>query len=76
MEAIKLRAHVDAEGILKVELPKALANKEAEFVIIYTIDEPQVESWPDFVNRMYGALADDSLERPEQLPLEVRDEIE
>lgn len=26
------------------------------------------ESWEDFVNRMYGALADDPIERPEQIP--------
>jgi hypothetical protein len=76
METIKLRAHVGADGILKVELPKILANKETEFVIIYEIDEPQTEDWADFVNRMYGALADDPIERPEQLPLEVRDELE
>jgi hypothetical protein len=76
MEAIKLRAHVGADGILKVELPRELANKQAEFVIIYTIEESQTEDWADFVNRMYGCLADDPIERPEQLPLEVRDEIE
>ena len=26
------------------------------------------EDWTDFVNRMYGALADDPIERPPQLP--------
>jgi hypothetical protein len=34
------------------------------------------EDWATFVDRMYGALADDPIERPAQLPLEERDEIE
>lgn len=76
MEAIKLKATVGADGVLKVKLPKTLANKEAEFVIIYTIDEPKPEAWEDFVNRMYGALVNNLLERPEQHPLETRDDVE
>lgn len=34
------------------------------------------EDWTDFVNRMYGALADDPIERPPQLPLTERDPID
>lgn len=34
------------------------------------------ESWVDFVNRMYGALADDPIERLPQLPLTDRDPID
>lgn len=34
------------------------------------------EDWADFVNRMYGALADDPIERPLQLPLTERDPID
>lgn len=34
------------------------------------------EDWPSFVNRMYGALADDPLERPSQLPLTDREPID
>lgn len=34
------------------------------------------EGWEDFVNRMYGALADDPIERPSQLPLTERDQID
>lgn len=36
----------------------------------------QQESWTSFVNRMYGALMDDRIERPEQLPLTERDPID
>jgi hypothetical protein len=76
METIKLKARVDADGILTIELPKSLANKDTEFVLIYQVDEPPQEVWTAFVERMYGTLADDPLERPAQLALETRDEIE
>jgi len=34
------------------------------------------QEWASFVNCMYGALADDPIERPPQLPLTERDAIE
>jgi hypothetical protein len=34
------------------------------------------EDWAIFVNRMYGALADDPIARPPQLPLTERDPID
>ena len=34
------------------------------------------EDWGSFVNRMYGALADDPIERLPQLPLTERDPID
>lgn len=36
----------------------------------------QDETWASFVNRMYGALADDPIERLPQLPLTERDSID
>ena len=36
----------------------------------------QTENWGNFINRMYGALADDPLERPDQFPLTERDLID
>ncbi len=37
---------------------------------------PLSEDWASFVNRMYGALADDPIERPSQWPLTERDPID
>lgn len=34
------------------------------------------ETWQDFVDRMYGALADDPIERLPQLPLTDREPVE
>jgi len=33
-------------------------------------------SWHEFLNRTYGILADDPIERPEQLPIEEREPLE
>jgi len=44
---------------------------------LQAVDKPfEKESWSDFVNRMYGALADDPIERLPQLPLSKRDSID
>jgi hypothetical protein len=79
MEAIKLRGHVDASGHLVLDLPLHLANHTVEVIVQVQADDipRDANGWPvGFFERTFGALADDPLERPEQLPLEERDEIE
>jgi hypothetical protein len=77
MDTIRLKGHIDSEGILKIAMPKELADSEAELVIVYTIQpKERSESWEEFVNHYYGILADDPIERPEDLLPEIRDEIE
>lgn len=48
--------------------------------LLDTLEKPDIneatEDWHSFVNRMYGALADDPIERPSQLPLSERDSID
>jgi hypothetical protein len=62
METIRLRGHIDSESILKIEMPKELANSDAELVIVYTVQPKESpESWEDFVNQFYGILADDPI---------------
>jgi hypothetical protein len=79
METIKLKTHIGSDGVLKLELPTKLTNRELEvLVVMQPLDEEVDElGWPiGFFERTYGALADDPIERPPQPPLEVRDEIE
>jgi hypothetical protein len=79
METIKFETYVDADGVLKLELPPRLANRKLEVTItVAPVDEEVDElGWPiGFFDRTYGALADDPIERPEELPPDVRDEIE
>ncbi|HEX2623336.1 MAG TPA: hypothetical protein VHL11_24415 [Phototrophicaceae bacterium] len=85
METLKVKAHIGADGVLKLEIPTGLADREVDVVVVMqTTDAPAMDTsamdengWPiGFFDRTYGALADDPIERPPQLPLEARDPIE
>ncbi len=80
METLKLRTHIGSDGLLKLEMPTGLANREIELlVVMQTIEDKPVDAlgWPiGFFDRTYGALADDPIERPIDFPPDIRDEIE
>jgi hypothetical protein len=84
METIKLSAEVNDVGQLVLELPKRLANQRVEVWVTVPNEaissepmERDANGWPvGFFERTFGALADDPLEIPAQLPLEIRDDIE
>jgi hypothetical protein len=77
METLKFKTHIGSDGLLKLEMPVGAADVDAEVVVVYTIQaKPIDEDWETFVNRTYGILADDPIERPADLPPEIRDEIE
>ena len=35
MQSLKLKSRVDAEGILHLQLPPELANRELELIVVY-----------------------------------------
>lgn len=80
METIKLQARIGEDGVLKLEVPTGLPARDVEVVLVLQETSPQAvdaNGWPvGFFDRTYGALADDPIERPLQLPLEERDLIE
>ena len=80
MEIVKLKAHVDKDGILKLEVPIGMPARDIEVVLIVeTTQSTEVDAngWPvRFFDRTYGSLADDPLIRPSQLPLEHREQLE
>lgn len=80
MEAIRLKTHVGDDGILKLELPETLHNRDLDvFVVIQPLEtEPLDEmGYPiGYFDETYGSLADDPIERGEQPPLEERDPVE
>ena len=78
METIKLQTHVGSDGLLKLELAAGVTNRDVEVeVVIQPLNEEAAgETWAAFVERMYGVLADDPLERPVDVPWATRDEIE
>jgi hypothetical protein len=84
METIKLRTHVGEDGIVKLEFPVNMINREFEvLVVIQPVMKPietealDAMGYPiGYFDETYGSLADDPIERPEQLPIDIRDEIE
>ena len=74
METIRFRTHIGSDGVLKIEAPVGVTDVDAEVVLVYTVQDPKLNNdWEAFVNATYGILADDPIERPEELPADVRD---
>lgn len=78
---IQFQSRVGDDGVLNVQLN--LGQAEAKKDVKITIEpvsgevgqQPEAMSWPDFVERTYGAWAGLRLERPEQGSLEKREPI-
>lgn len=80
METIKLKTHVGQDGILHLELPVHIRNQVIEILVVLqpVENEPLDEmGYPiGYFDETYGSLADDPIERGEQPPMEIRDDIE
>lgn len=76
METIRLRTHIGDDGILKFEMPVGVFDVDADIEVTISVQHDEKEDWITFLNRTYGILADDPIERPEQPPYDIRDEIE
>jgi hypothetical protein len=80
METIKITAHTDHTGTLKLEFPTSLPNQEVEVVVVLQpleVIARDAMGWPvGFFERTYGAFADEPIERPAELPIDVRDSLE
>lgn len=80
METFKLRTHVGSDGVLRLDVPAEMINRDVDVVVVMqAVGERAVDAlgWPvGFFDRTYGALADDPLERPEELAWDKRDDAE
>ena len=84
METMKLITRVDKEVNLTIKLPKDLAEKDLEIIIIYQHKEleksaktPEKLGWlPGFFEKNSGCLADENLVRYPQGEYENRELIE
>ncbi|WP_341531574.1 hypothetical protein WKK05_36455 (plasmid) [Nostoc sp. UHCC 0302] len=84
MQSIKLCSHVGADGILHLEIPVGITDKEMEVVVIYQQIEPSAPSktpqelgWPPgFFEQTAGALADDPIQRYPQGEYDTREQFE
>lgn len=79
MITLRLKARADQHGVLHLETPVGIPGAEVEIVISYdSVDEPlDAMGYPlGYFEETYGSMADDPLEIGDDLPLEIRDEIE
>ncbi|MCA0455396.1 MAG: hypothetical protein LCI00_15570 [Chloroflexi bacterium] len=80
METFKLRTHVGSDGVLKLDVPPEMINRDVDVVVVMqAVSEATVDAlgWPvGFFDRTYGALVDDPLERPADLTWSTRDDVE
>jgi hypothetical protein len=80
MDLIKVRAHVDSDGLLKLEISTEYANMDLEVALVLqplpNADENE-PGWPvNFFETLDAIEADDLQERPEQGTLEEREPLE
>jgi hypothetical protein len=84
MKSIKLKSHVGDDGVLQIQIPVGFKNEDLEVMVIFQplksrdSSSSTVESrgWqPGFFEEVIGSWKGEPLERPEQLPYEVREEL-
>lgn len=75
MKSIQFTVQVSDSGLIQLNLPPEFAGQKIELTLqIYKVkNSPQ--NWQTFINQTYGCLADEPLTRPEQLPLQIRQEL-
>lgn len=80
METIKVKTHVGSDGVLKLEVPVGMSDRDLEVLVVVQPLETEAADelgWPiGYFEETYGSLADDPIERGPQGEHEIRDEIE
>ena len=69
MQSIKLRSRVSSDGILHLNVPVGMADKELEVMVIFQPLEPSAQTktpqelgWPPgFFEQTYGSCQDDPI---------------
>jgi hypothetical protein len=83
MQSIKLCSHVGADGILHLEIPVGITDKEMEVMVIYQQIEPSTPTrtpeelgWPPgFFEQTYGSCQDDPIVIDYEGDFETREEV-
>jgi hypothetical protein len=76
MQTMTLKARSDHDGILKLEIPTNLADREIEVVLVLHAHEPEPlddMGYPlGYFEETYGSFADEPLERQQPLYPDVQ----
>jgi len=83
MHSIKLTKRVGADGILHLDIPVGITDKEVEIMVIYQpletptqLKTPQERGWmPGFFEEVIGGWVGEPLERAEQGEYETREPL-
>ncbi|MBE9005939.1 hypothetical protein IQ259_12990 [Fortiea sp. LEGE XX443] len=83
MHSIKLTKRVGEDGILHLDIPVGIADREVEIMVIYQPIEipkqhktPEELGWPPgFLEQTAGCLADDPIQRYPQGEYEEREPL-
>jgi hypothetical protein len=84
MQSIKIRSHVGQDGILHLEIPVGMTERDLEVMVIFQPLEVSVQQektekldWsPNFFEQTAGCLQDDPLVRYPQGEYEQREPME
>lgn len=83
MQSIKLRSRVSSDGILHLNVPVGMADKELEVMVIFQPLEPSAQAktpeelgWPPgFFEQTYGSCQDDPIVIDSEGVFEEREEL-
>lgn len=89
MESIKLKSKIGDDGILQIQVPENFKNQNLEILVVFqpisppnnqpehvTENTPESLGWnPGFFENVVGSWEGNPLERPPQLPFEIREEL-
>ena len=83
MNSIKLTKRVGEDGILHLEIPVGITDKEVEIMVIYqSIEIPKLQNTPEelgwpagFFEQTYGSCQDDPIVIDSEGDFEEREEI-
>jgi hypothetical protein len=76
MKTIPLTGHVGKDGTLDLKVQTGLAESDVD-VVVTIQPKGRAGKWPEgFIEETYGCFADDPIERPPQLPVEVREALD
>ncbi len=83
MHSIKLKKRVGADGVLHLDIPVGITDKEIEIMVIYQpletatqLKTPEQRGWmPGFFEEVIGGWVGEPLERPEQGEYEIREPL-
>jgi hypothetical protein len=75
MQVLKTRTHIDKDGVLRLELPAGIYDKDVEVVLVLNVRTKMTqEEWRAFIDETAGSLADDPIERGDQGIIQIRNE--